>query len=190
MSQFCLASVLTGVKRCPSGNDYCSTYRATCQCSFKQEGMVPINKFLNRTERMKPQRPPRTKTGESRRPQGSSIFFLLPYKSSTVPTPLEILTVITAPQQGHGKKRKRLMKMNKISTPTLGPWEQRLLHSLGLTPRSPSKSQQVHLGPQMHQPPSLTHAQVPKDQVWDCIKGVPLLAPQDPSRLDKDREQP
>lgn len=80
------------------------------QCGLKQGATLPINRFLLRTERIKPQqlqKSPKRKRGIPRNLWCSYIYFFFSYKSSTIPTPLKILTVMTAPRQRHGKKREK-----------------------------------------------------------------------------------
>ena len=152
---------------------------------------MPINKLLNRTERMKPQRPPRTKTGESRRPRGSSIFFLLPYKSSTVPTPPgNTYCDNCSTARTWKEERKRLMKMNKISSPHPGTMGAKTSPFPGTYTTVTLQVPASAFGTSNAPTSEFNSSQVPKDQIWDFIKGMPLLAPRDSSQLGKDREQP
>lgn len=72
----------------------CSSYKATCQGSLKKEASLPINRFLLRTERIKPQqlrKSPKRKRGIPSNVQCSYIFisfFLEIIYNSTLPTPL------------------------------------------------------------------------------------------------------
>ena len=131
----------------------------------------------------------RAHSGTSRaRPRVS----LLPYKLSTTPPapPQNTYCNNCSKARTWKEERKRLMKMNKYLPPhPQGPRKQRMLPSLGLRPQSPAKPQGRRLVPRRHQPSSCTHAKVPKDQIWNLIKVMPLTAPPDSSQLGEDRDQ-
>lgn len=151
---------------------------------------MPISKFLVRNEKIKSQQLQVPQERREEPPETSSavpfLFLLFLYSH-----PLEHTYCNNCSKARTWKEeRKRLMRMNKYpplipreykSKEFSNPWG--LLHS-----HPPSPSECIWYLKCTN--PRFTHTKVPRVQIWNLIKVMPLSAPPDSSQLGKDRDRP